>query len=204
MADIIIPDDCGLVTSTWTMSGKSNPMTSTLGVRDISSGDPEAILEEVYNGWTQSGGFCSATQMGTSFRFEGVSMIWNAGSGVFEGYAYGDPVQGTATNANPMIVGNTLLLQKRTARIGRHFRGRMYLPIMGLNEAGVDAMGNIDSSSLTILRAAMAITTDFWDASTTWQSVLLHASMDVTPGYTPITSWNLQGKVATQRRRLRS
>lgn len=206
MADLIIPDYCGNVVSTWTMTGKSNPMTCTLGVRgeDGVSSDPIAILSEVYNGWTQTGGFCAATAMGTTFRFEGCTMIWNAGGGVMEGYSYGTPITGTATNANPMIVGATLLLQKRTARVGRHFRGRMYLPIMGLNEAGIDAMGTIADASLDIIRDQVEVTTDFWDASDNWRPVLLHQDDTITPGYTPITSWSLSGKVATQRRRLRA
>lgn len=204
MADIIIPDDCGLVTSSWSLSGKSNPITSTLGVRDISSGDPEAILSEVYNGWVTTEGFCDAGNMAVGWTFQGVSMIWNAGGGVFEGYAYGDSVAGTMSSSPIAIVNSSLLLQKRTNRIGRHFRGRMYLPMLGTSEAAVDPMGNIETVSYGIQRDWLKATTDFWDDSDTWEAVLLHSDTVVTPGYNKITAWNLATKVATQRRRLRS
>lgn len=204
MADLIIPNDTGLVTSSWSLAGKSNPVTTTLGIHATDDPDPEAFLSEVYNGWTASGGFCTPSKMGIGWTFDGCTMIWRNSSGILEGYAYGDPVVGTLTSTPLILVSSTLLLQKRTARVGRHFRGRMYLPNMLASEATVDPMGNIESVTLGIVRDAVAVTTDFWDASDTWQPVLLHSDNTITPGYTPITSWFVPGKTATQRRRLRS
>lgn len=44
---------------------------------------------------------------------------------------------------------NSWLIQKRTNTGGRTGRGRMYLPIWGINEAGVSKLGVIDSASVS-------------------------------------------------------
>lgn len=184
------------------MTGKSNPMTTTMGIHVDEGTDPTAVLEEIYAGWTLSTGFCAATAMGTPFTFTGVTAIYNDGGVMIGLDSGGAHVAGTATNTNPMIVSSSYLVQKSTARIGRHFRGRGYWPIMGLNEGGVDAMGNIAGGSFDIVNDQVIATTDFWQASINWQTVLLHSDTVVTPGFTNITAWNLLNRTKTQRRRL--
>jgi hypothetical protein len=202
MADIIIPDECMLVTSSWSMVGKSNPFTTTMGVHVDSGTGPSDVCDEIRNGWILSGGFCAATAMGTPFTFLGVTGIYNDGGVLIGASAVNTPVVGTATNANPMIASSSFLVSKQTGRIGRHFRGRGFWPIMGLNEAGVDAMGNIEPTSYGIVADQVEATTDFWQASINWQTVLLHTDTVVTPAFTPITGWALGTRTKTQRRRL--
>lgn len=204
MAELIIPEDCGLVTSSWSFSGKTNPITTTVGIHALAEPDPGAFLSEYYNGWVVTDGYSAAARMSPSWTFEGCTMIWNAGGGVFEGYSQGPPVTGTGTQPEEMIVSSAVLCQKRTARAGRHFRGRHYLPAIGIAEASISPMGIIGNVPFGFAQAAMAETADFWLASTTWETVILHADDTITPGFTPITSFSLQQKTATQRRRLRS
>lgn len=204
MADLIIPDDCGLATSTWTMAGKSNPVTTTVGIHVLEENDPALILEEYYNGWVVSGGMCHPAQMGTVWTFEGCTMLFNTGGGVIVSVSAGTPTAGTVSAPQQMIVSSAALVQKRTARAGRHFRGRHYLPLLEVEEGSINAMGQIDSLQVTNLRSRMDATSDFWFSSTSWETVLLHASEVITPGFTPITSFTVAAKTATQRRRLRA
>lgn len=204
MAELIIPESCGLVTSTWLFAGKSNPITTTMGINDFGTGDPQTDIEEVYEGWVTAGGFCAAANMSPNYTFTGCSMIYN-NAGIMEGYeSTGPAVVGTSAQMAQMIVGNSLLVQKRTGRVGRHFRGRGYWPITLISEGDISAMGQIASTPLADLTDQVETTTAAWLAATDWRPVLLHSDTVVTPGYTAITSWQLQSKVATQRRRLRS
>lgn len=202
--ELIIPVNCMECTLSWSMSGKSNPITSTIGVRAGTATDFASILDELCEGLTNTGSYCSAGYMNIGWTFEGATGIANV-AGVLEGFSSsGAPVAGTVGGGNGMIVSSAFLLQKRTARIGRHFRGRMYLPVVGIQEGSVNTMGVIADSVYGDARTAIGIATAFWLASTTWQPVLLHTDTVVTPGYTPITAFSPQQKLATQRRRLRS
>lgn len=204
MAEVIIPDNCGLATSIWTMAGKTNPVTTTVGIHISADLDPTDVLGEYYNGWVISGGMCHPAQMGTVWTFEGCTMLYNEGGGVMVGVSAGTPTAGTVSAPQQMIVSSAALVQKRTARAGRHFRGRHYIPLLEVEEGSINAMGQIDSLQVTNLRSRMGITADFWADSVGWETVLLHASEDITPGFTPITSFTVAAKTATQRRRLRS
>lgn len=202
--ELIIPESCGVVTSSWLLAGKANPITTTMGIRAITATDYSGICDEIYEGWTMTGGYCAAANMGTMYTFEGVTMAYN-NAGVMEGYSSTGPaVVGTNGGTGTMIVSSTLIVQKHTSRIGRHFRGRGYWPLMDVGELVIDTMGNISSEGMADLIADVGVTTGFWQDSTTWQTVLLHTDTVVTPGYTPITSWTAMSKVGTQRRRLRS
>lgn len=202
--ELIIPVDCMECTITWRMSGKSNPITSTIGVHDSASGDFSGILDELVEGLSMDGGLCDPDYMLTGWTLEGATGVANV-AGIMEGFSStGAPVVGTASASSLMIVSSAMLLQKRTARIGRHFRGRMYLPVLGINEGSIDAMGVMAPSIYTEASNHATVTTDFWLASVTWETVLLHTDTVVTPAFTPIASYALQQKCATQRRRLRS
>lgn len=99
------------------------------------------------------------------------------------------------------------LVRKRTSSAGRRGRGRMYLP--GVPEALVDSAGNLTGGTQADLQAAV----DGWlaDLATPdvggqpYAPVILHRSegAGVEPAPTPVTFFEAEGKIATQRRRLR-
>ena len=76
----------------------------------------------------------------------------------------------------------------------------MYWPGVPLNE--VDQSGVIAGATLTAWQAAL---TDFFEDLGTAgiNPVLLHGEGSPITTPTPILAWNLDGKIATQRRRLR-
>jgi hypothetical protein len=97
-----------------------------------------------------------------------------------------------------MIVSAPLRVTKRTGFVGRQYRGRMYVPFTGL-ESDISAAGNITSTPLGTIRAAVS---RFYAnlVAVSISPYLLHSDAAITP--TPITSFFVQQKVGTQRRRL--
>lgn len=203
MAELVIPSGYGQCTLTWTLAGKTNPITSTLAISGFDDG-PQAMVNQIYNSFTIDDGFCDAANMAVGWTFQGVEMIYND-DGVLMGYAAaGDPVTGSRTSVVGMIVSATALVQKRTARVGRHFRGRMYLPLCILDEAYIDMMGNISTPGFEMIDAAWQTTAEQMLDSAVVVPALLHGAGVDTPPATEITSLPMSHRVATQRRRLRS
>jgi len=98
------------------------------------------------------------------------------------------------------------LIRKRTDLAGRRGRGRFYLP--GVTEERVDNVGNVLSGTVgsmqTICDAFYSRLT-FDAGARFYPPVVLHRSEGIgtEPPPTPITRFVVDGKVATQRRRLR-
>lgn len=95
-----------------------------------------------------------------------------------------------------------LLVRKNTALGGRRHRGRMYLP--GVAEGDVNDDGSLESIYHSNVNGQVSA----FGAALVLQGmdpVLLHdqPSTGVAPAPTPIDSFQLQTRVATQRRRLR-
>lgn len=102
---------------------------------------------------------------------------------------------GLAVPANTSI-----LVRKVTASGGRAGRGRWYLP--GLRESRVDSGGNIDGTYVSDLGAALDLYFDDLEGADLIPEVLHGAGSPIgTP--TPITSFQVQSRAATQRRRMR-
>lgn len=99
-----------------------------------------------------------------------------------------------------LVVNSSVLVRKVTASGGRKHRGRCFLPPYGTHNGQVDAAGNLDTGHRNNLNADWA---GFYDALVAGgvSPVLLHSDPLDTP--TPITSFVVQGVLATQRRRMR-
>jgi hypothetical protein len=116
-----------------------------------------------------------------------------------------DPVPGGGSAA--IVPQNTAyLIRKRTDLAGRRGRGRMYLPSVA--EQNVDAVGIVAPSTVTSLQAAF----DAWMLELTdtignelYPPVILHRSEGIgeEPPPTPVVTFVVENRVATQRRRLR-
>jgi hypothetical protein len=106
-------------------------------------------------------------------------------------------VGGVAGNTCPSNVA--LLIRKTAGTIGKKNRGRMYLPPFSLASGNVDRLGTVAIGAMQILGPRWTnVYNDLVAASI--PPVILHADGS-TP--TPVTGFVVQGKVATQRRRLR-
>lgn len=166
---------CGITTSDWT-------------------GTPTEAAEELYTHWasdimgillsTMALAKCvvkfGPTDTGPTGEFSG-----SAGGGV------GSPGIQPATS---------LLVSKTTSFGGRAGRGRMFVP--GMSEADVQEDGDVDPSFLTAAQGSFDALFDDMTASNL-EPRLLHSATSPLSTPTLIDAFVVQGKVATQRRRLR-
>jgi hypothetical protein len=113
-------------------------------------------------------------------------------------------VGGQGTSSAPP--NTATLIRKRTGIAGRRGRGRMYFP--GVGESLVGNTGNLTSTFATQVQGAAS---DWLEDLTTgagfrhYPPVVFHRSEGIgtEPVPTPVTAMQVEGKVATQRRRLR-
>lgn len=207
-AEVVIPEGYGLAKLVWSMTGKANPVTSTCGYSAAIS-TPDDCAEAIYYYATTSGSICDPDVMAGSYTFEGVDVVQNVGGDLVGAHFGGVTGTGGGTSLPP--INASLLMSKRTARVGRKFQGRMYLPNTWCGEAAVDAMGNITGAALTEWQGlvdvfAHGITTPSvlpgFLSGTVPYAVILHTDPAVLP--TAITSFVARPQMATQRRRMRS
>ena len=104
---------------------------------------------------------------------------------------------GGGASASPNVA---ILVSKNTAFGGRAGRGRFYHP--GPQESEVDPNGALSGAFVAGMQTEV---NDFFGALTTagLEPVLLHGVGSPLTTPTPITSFTVDGRVATQRRRLR-
>jgi hypothetical protein len=105
------------------------------------------------------------------------------------------------TGAGDGLVCNTgLLVRKDTAAGGRKNRGRMFVPPFNLAESAVDVGGTVTAS---VVAGQQTGWNEFYTAIVAAEVPpwLLHSDPADSP--TPISSFSVQSKAATQRRRIR-
>lgn len=182
------------------LAGSTHQMAWTMGWddADFPSTTASEEAEALYNAYVGSGKPITAGNMCIPWSFLGVRVTKQLESGPISG-EYFLTVAGTGSGA-PLAPNVSTLWQKRTALGGRRNRGRAYIPPVLPSEGQVDALGVIASATITTLQTAYNA---FLTAAAVsgLEPVLFHQSAPYTP--TPITSFQLQPLVATQRRRLR-
>lgn len=205
---IIIPEGYGELVARFSVLGRTNPVSMTMGVQITEPDDPQTVVDDFYDdlvGTTDLPGLANAAEMYSQWSFLGVEGKFTI-DGVLTGISSTDgTIAGTLATANIMIVSSAVLVQKRTTRIGRRFRGRWYVPPVRVAEASVDYMGNIAPADFATISAPIFVTTSSMLAATTYKPCLLHDTGESTPPPpTIISSFGVQTKMATQRRRLRA
>jgi hypothetical protein len=196
---MVIPEGFANCILVFTYSGDAEPMQSAMAV-DIS--DAAGDLEAVGTKFGQT--FLDNFQDDLSNQVTLVSVD------VVAGQTGSDPLiavvpfgeTGTGT-AFPLPPNTAVLIQKRTGVGGRSGRGRMFLPGIQLT-GNVQPNGTINGSLVTEYQNDADAWLDSLQAATPSPSIpayLLHATGTESPH--AITSLVVQGKVATQRRRLR-
>lgn len=205
--DLVIPEGFGNSVWKWTVVGRANPVSTTMGYSPgTSSVDPSAHATAICAALIVSSGPCWSNEMNSKYTFQGVECIYNDAGTMVGGSSSQPPVAGAATEANALMIGNSWLIQKKTGLVGKHFRGRFYFPYMNGDEATVDYLGNVGPSQVTQIQASFdQFLSDVVSATESIIPNLLHHQPEVgsPPVPTVITSFNASSKVATQRRRLR-
>jgi hypothetical protein len=196
----VIPDGFAHCTYKFALTGRTNPITFTHGIRTDVAVSGWDFASELFDYLVAAGSIMEAANVRDVFTFESVECIINDG-GVLVGQASTQsPVTGTNTTTATPPSNCTLLVQKRTGLIGRKFRGRFYLPTLGLSEGAVDPVGNIDSITFGTIDARVQQWFTDINGSSTLTPMLLHN--DATAP-TRITSFVTSQVIATQRRRMR-
>nr|CRY97706.1 hypothetical protein [uncultured prokaryote] len=145
--------------------------------------------------------------MSSQLSCTGVSLFLTGDNGNGSIESDNVPVQGSNSAATAMI-GMAAIAQKRTTRLGRTGRGRMFLPGV-IKETEVDESGRIVAAALTKietraddflanLNAENSARVAF---DTPAGPVLLHSSASIDP--TPITNFSVNPIVGLMRSRIR-
>ncbi len=193
---MIIPEDYAQVNLFWTGTGLPTGGQTAFGLKvDGFGGGPDDAAGEVETAWEASGIMEELTQQVviTSIMVKfgpnltGPSAVLSVGIG-------GDI-------DNPCVPANTtILLHKNTAAGGRAGSGRMYLPgaadddVSNTSEFNPGRVANLTAAATTLLGDLTAADLPM---------VLLHGEGSPITVPTFVTSITCDGKVATQRRRLR-
>ena len=194
---VIVPVGESQAVMRWSLAGDSEFMVCVLGLRDnLISNDPPAIAARFWTAWVQNS-LAQGPQMGVG---------WSRGTAFVTTRLSSGPVTvevGTAisnTGTFTTVPNNcAVLVRKQTAAGGRRNRGRMYLPPFMLPEGDVTPTGVIVANEQGEITAAMIqFRADLLEEDLT--PVVQHD--DGSPG-TPITTFACQGRMATQRTRMR-
>jgi hypothetical protein len=133
-----------------------------------------------------------------SVTFQDVSVVWNDGGLLVDGISSRTPVVGGSTTA-PVAPQVAVIAKKITGQIGKHHRGRMYIP--GVDTSKVDAH---QSNLLTAAQTAFESALQTWAAALITDGVqlaLFHRNPAVSPDL--VTDLIVEPILATQRRRQR-
>lgn len=196
---LIIPPGFAQVVFGFAWPGDSEIMVTTLGVDYTGqTGGADNLATAMFTAWANS----LLQQQTNNLQLQEVT--------AYKGQDGGPPVVEESTNtaangganSDPLPPNSALLIRKRTGLAGRRGRGRFYLP--GAAEGPIDANGNLGGSYLNAVQAeADAFMTELDNIGVV--PVVLHRTEGIgtEPPPTVITSFVADGKIATQRRRLR-
>jgi hypothetical protein len=162
----------------------------TIGLDPVSS-DPIDVAELAFNLWV------THLKGNTSANLNLVGTLVKMGPNESGNFHLRSSIEPGGVGGDCDPPNTAFLIKKVTAIGGRRGRGRLFYP--GVFSANTSNGGLIDGGTLSAIQADW----DDWQAGAVSASippVLLHA--DSTPP-TPILSFDVQQKVATQRRRLR-
>lgn len=182
------------------LAGKPATMSYSIGAKQT-GGTPTAADYALSGYQAMTANDCPwATNVNQSAKFalEGCEATLMTPSGPIPAFS-GPRKTGTVANEEPVPINSSVLVRKNTTLGGRKGRGRLFVPPWFPAEISVDALGNIESTSLAGLQ-------------TSWTALIgSFATLDLVPflfhsdatAPTQITSFTVQGLLATQRRRMR-
>lgn len=187
---VTIPE--GFAQASFIFVGEALPYGAvcTLGL-DVQgyAGSPDQAAQDVYERFAGVGQDLSGSIRTIECRVK-FGPTEDGPSGSFSGETIG--VSGGSLGPN-----SAHLITKSTALGGRRGKGRMFLP--GVGEANVDNGGNLSPAIISALSGSLG---DFFAGLITdgLPPVLLHEGV-LAP--TPVLNFNVESRIATQRKRLR-
>jgi len=204
----VVPNTFADISQFFTLDGDPEPMAITYG---INVGDPPFTAGQLAE--------CRLAYVTNLTPFmPPFYKVGNIRASVAQ--AVGDPAiievvastAGTDTVVPHIPQNSALLVSKGTALGGRRNRGRFYVPGL-LNEGVVDNVGNVSASTYQPLFTAFLEDLLVEANTNVLEMVLFHSyewTGDVDPGPPPgfpaptvVTALTVNGRIATQRRRLR-
>lgn len=192
---LVIPNGKALCAFVFSVAGDPDRMITTLGVdvAAMSGGDQENI-DAVADSFISA---FPAAALVEGWIYHGVSARVGYPGGVVVTIESPRVHVGT-TNSETPPQNCAVLVRKRTVVAGRRGQGRMYVPPFAVTEVAVNKAGVIAPGDLANLQNAFNA---WFNHGEPW--VLLHDDVPAPMEPTPITGFVVDGRIATQRRRLR-
>lgn len=194
-----VPSHFGLATAQFQLSGTTHTCVITCGF--INADDETAVQAEL--DWrtalsSASRPFALANIAAGWFFYKTTAIVNIAGVETYAEHV----INGAGTKVAAAVpVNSAVLIQKQTGVLGRHNKGRMYVPPFYFLETDVDMAGNIGATPLGAYAALW--NSAFTDMQTTGiNPYILHSDPLLAP--TPVTSFTVSSVLASQRRRMRS
>jgi hypothetical protein len=202
---LIIPVGFGQAVYTFSLLGDDEPVVCTLG-HDLT--EAGSNYESAANDLLDMAGLNMMDQITSHYTLQSVTLYVGQDGGppaIYESSDTGH--QGGAVQA-PLPQNCAQLVRKRTGAAGRRGRGRMYWP--GIIEGNVSETGVIASGYLADLQSNAnawhaALLAGLGGVGPALPPVILHRSEGIgtEPPPTPVTSFQVDNVIATQRQRLR-
>ena len=202
---LIIPVGFGQAVYEMRLVTDPDPIVTTMGhdLSNVEGGDYDTIADRLFNSFHDAW----SPIINSAYELTQVTL--------YVGQDGGPPavVESTETavaftGSSPALPQNcAALVRKRTSAAGRRGRGRCYIP--GIREDKVEATGVYLDGYEATLQAAADQWMDWLDGtepgSTAYPPVILHRSegAGTEPPPTPVTAFEVDSLIATQRRRLR-
>jgi hypothetical protein len=194
MGELFVPAGFGVLAYNFRLAGDQEGMTSTVGVAvGADDGVRQNVADTKADTWLQA---FNANEMGAGWELAGCTLrMW-------DNKIYEAPRSKIGTGGAVTLPNNcAYLLKKQTNLAGRRGRGRMYIPPFFASEGEISQTGVITAGTRVAMENALR------DGLPGADYVILHsadpAGVIVPPPPTPVIAFNLDGRVATQRRRLR-
>lgn len=192
-----IPEGFAQINYVFGLTGDNEEMmvTDGLGLNATESTDDLAIVNAAFAAFqTRFKAFFYS-----AYTIKRADARLNRGAGIISVSSSATPVAGTGSS-QPLPQNCAYLIHKQTAAGGRSGKGRWYMPSAA--EGVVDSVGNIDSATITAMNTACAgYISDMGAIIGVDSTFLLHSLVGDIPN--AVVSMVLDGKIATQRRRLR-
>lgn len=193
-----IPPNSSLFVFRWSVAGDAEEMVVTLGGVHDPADTPEEAADRAYTAAVEGSLFTAVSSMNQPWTFVGVDCYKRLGGDPLFG-SHTEPITATAGSATALPTNCSLLIKKITSVSGRKGRGRMYPPPALIDEGSVDTNGTITPVAYGLIAGRVNA---FYAqlVAQNIQPMLFHAD-GAAP--TPVTSFNLDTRIATQRQRMR-
>lgn len=196
------PIGYALYSQTFTQTASGRTAVVTMGVQPLAGATAAGTLSNVAAALNAANRIFDPATLDSSWSLTEQYCLFNNG-GIMQSAQQFVSVAGTVAG-NCVTPQVSIVMNKRTARAGRQFRGRTAIPAGFLQETDVDDSGTIGGTRLTAFNLAASLTYSAL-AGNGVPAYLLHSMplSGILPTPTPVTSFLVSGLVGTQRKRLR-